>query len=190
MKNNRHFKIHLFLQIFCGILFLALDRLSKHWALSSLKEKPSITVIPNVLEFHYVENTGAAFGIFRGHTWMFYVLTIIILAVIVYLFFRIHIQLRRYPSAAGSHYQEKTVSNAILLGYVLIILGTGALGNLIDRIIYGFVIDFIDMIWISFPVFNFADICVTFSCIFIIIFFLFIYKEDNYFRLLPHSKES
>lgn len=184
MNYNRRIYRHIFFQISCFLLLTVIDQITKQLAASGLKGQPDIQLIPDFISFHYVENSGAAFGIFEGRMWLFYLITALVLCVIVFFMVRIIRQLKCYPDQAGDSYQEKTVRNMFLLGYILMILSAGAVGNLIDRLVYGYVIDFLEFEFISFPVFNFADICVTISCILVIIFVIFIHNDDDNFKLI------
>ncbi len=132
---------------FIGIFLLtALDQWTKYLALTFLSGKPSIVLIPNVFELHYLENRGAAFGIFQDKQIFFIVLTIIYLIGSVWVYFRIPAE-KKYA----------------LLHTVLIILTAGAMGNFIDRILHHYVIDFFYFSHIDFPIFNVADIYVKYS---------------------------
>jgi len=178
---NGHFRIrkHLIMQIILFILLTAIDQISKICMSDLLHHNGDITLIPGVLKLHYLENTGAAFGIFQGRQWIFYILTAVILGIIVYLFIRLYRAIFRYSGSDAG-----TVSRILCFGYGLTVLCSGAVGNLIDRIAYGYVIDFICVLFIDFPVFNFADICVTISAIFLVIYFIFVYKKDDNIRIL------
>jgi len=127
---------------------VALDQITKAWAGSSLAGEPSIEVIGSFLRFTYVENTGAAFGLGTGYTWIFTLIAIVVVMVIL-----------RTASRLGSYLW------AVALGGLL----GGALGNLIDRLIrdpsigQGYVVDFIQLpLW---PVFNVADMAIVGSAI-------------------------
>lgn len=121
---------------------LAADRLSKQWAVSVLKGQRALEVWPGVLRFLYVENTGAAFGVLQGRQTFLVILTGgALLALLIFLL--LHGKTLAAPALAGLW---------LLLG--------GALGNLIDRLFLGYVIDFIQIQWFSFPIFNIADCCV------------------------------
>lgn len=120
----------------------AADQIIKYFVLLYLKPVGSVSVINDFLEWNYVENTGAAFGSFSGSTTLLSVITaVIILASIAAILL-------------------KKIKNKYLLVTATIIIA-GGLGNLIDRIFRGYVIDFIKVLFIDFPVFNFADILVT-----------------------------
>lgn len=118
-----------------------IDRVSKIWALKVLAETGAVTVIPGLLSWAYVENRGMAFGMASGSGWILILLTLLIIAGLM-------IYLLRRP---GENMWTRT-------GLWMVI--GGGLGNLYDRIAYGFVVDFIRADFISFPVFNVADIFV------------------------------
>ena len=128
------------------VLIIFADQLSKWLVVALLQGKESFYLIPGVLRFTYVENDGAAFGMLDDHRWVFLVLsTVMIIALIFYI-------VKYKPSS-------KWVMTSLIL-----IVG-GGIGNMIDRILLGYVIDFID--FCAFPqlwrwVFNIADsaVCV------------------------------
>jgi signal peptidase II len=121
-----------------GLIF-AVDRLTKWWALESLRPRGSIRVLP-FFRLTYVENTGAAFGIGFSRNGLFVAVSTILLGVLFYL-------LRAWRG-----------KNAWLRAGLVLVTG-GALGNLYDRLAYGFVVDFLQLpMW---PVFNVADSCVS-----------------------------
>jgi signal peptidase II len=119
---------------------LAADQLSKQVFLSSWSAGDSMPILPPVLYFTYVQNTGAAFGLFKGQQLAFMITTI---AIIVWIVF----ELRR----AAATFDATQAAYGLILG--------GAIGNLIDRARLGFVVDFIDLrVW---PVFNIGDSGIT-----------------------------
>lgn len=112
----------------------------------------SIVLIPHILNLTYIENTGAAFGIGSSSTAMFIIVNIIIIGLIVYFIYS----------------KKEEINKSILFALYLIL--AGGIGNLIDRIMRGFVVDYIDINPLfKFPVFNLADICVTIGCTIIVI---------------------
>ena len=128
-----------------GIVFLvAFDRWTKYLALVKLKPVKNITVIEGFLDLTFVENRGAAFGMMQGARWFFVVLTLGVLAVILYYYRKLPVN-RTYNIVRGC----------------LVFISAGAIGNLIDRLFSGYVIDFLEVTFISFPVFNAADIFVV-----------------------------
>ncbi len=126
------------------ILTVFVDQLSKWLVVALLQGKPSFDVIKGVLRFTYVENDGAAFGMLDNARWVFLVLsTVMIIALIFYIV------------------KYKPKSKWVMTSLILIV--GGGIGNMIDRIMLGYVIDFID--FCAFPnlwkwVFNIADSCV------------------------------
>ena len=141
-------------------LIILLDQAVKLLVLNNVSSADSITVIPHILSFIYVKNTGAAFSIFSGKTAVLGVISILFCAfVIVY------------------WYVKKPQSK--LLKFALSLLLAGAVGNAIDRIARGFVVDFIETTFIKFPVFNIADISITFGTALLMIYLLFFDKDGN-----------
>lgn len=139
-----------------------IDQVTKIFAAGLLKGKQPFVIIPGVLEFQYLENTGAAWGMFSGARWFFIVLTVAVLAFVL-------VETAKIPDVR--HYKW-LLSAAILLT-------AGALGNFIDRVLLHYVRDFIYISAINFPIFNVADICVTASVIVLLIGILFIYKDEE-----------
>jgi len=132
---------------------VAIDQIIKLLVLQNLKPVGRMTVINNFFDLFYLENKGAAFGILQNQTWFFIVVTSIITIFIIVALFR--------------------YNNHDLFSYTasILIIG-GGIGNLIDRILYGYVIDYISISFFP-PVFNFADCCVTVGTVFLLIHILF-----------------
>lgn len=145
------------------IVGIILDQLTKIWAISNLKNKDSIIVIKDWLHLSYIENSGAAFGIFQSATIIFAIITIAVCFGISYYLLK----------------NSNNIDTYIKLPLVMIM--SGALGNLIDRLRLGYVVDFIYTplggIY-DFPVFNFADIFVTVSAIYLIFAIYFLEGKD------------
>ena len=179
---------NIIIQVILFFVLLAIDQLTKYLAVAGLKDKPAVVLISNVLELRYLENNGAAFGFLQNKQWLFYVITVIVLAVIIYFWVRIIRQSKRYVSLDADKIKKKTFLDRSFLNYVLVFLAAGAVGNLIDRIAHSYVVDFIYFRFINFPIFNFADICVTCSAIVLVIFFIFVYKDDPEFNLMGGKK--
>ena len=143
-------------------VLVLLDQLSKIYATALLKGKEDIILIKGVLQLHYLENTGAAFSSFAGKTWIFLVLTPLICIGLVWVLYRV----------AGS----RRMLSLYLMDVMLL---SGAIGNFLDRIHHQYVVDFIYVSLINFPVFNVADIYVTVSVAVICILVIFVYKEED-----------
>ena len=144
------------------VLLVVLDQVTKYLAVIKLKDKPSIAIIENVFELHYLENRGAAFGMLQGQKIFFVCITVVILAVIAYVFVKM-------PD--DKKYNKMNIT--------LVFIVSGAIGNLIDRISYNYVVDFLYFKLIDFPVFNVADIYVTLASIYFAILILFVYKDSD-----------
>lgn len=126
------------------LLFIALDRLTKFWAEHWLLNRHGgvVEALPGVFRFHYAENTGVAFSMLMGGRWLIIALNLaLIAAVIAYLIIK------------------RPRSRLVRLG--LCMVAAGGAGNLIDRIALGYVIDFIELTFMRFAVFNTADMCVS-----------------------------
>lgn len=131
------------LEIFLIVFIILSDQAVKYISVQYLKPLGSVEVIPGVFNFSYVENRGAAFGILQNQRWLFILLTIVISAGIAY-----YLITRRRDSLL------RRSSLAFILG--------GAVGNLIDRIYLGYVVDMFHFTWrINFAVFNVADMAVV-----------------------------
>ena len=130
-----------YIALAAAVLMVVADQWSKVWASAALSQQ--IQVIPGLFYFTYLENTGAAFGIFRGHAFTLGLISIVILAAITVLML------------------SKKVSGRLQI-YSLALILAGGVGNVIDRLRLGFVIDFLDFSAIGgFPIFNVADIFVV-----------------------------
>ena len=133
------------LLILAGIL---LDQFTKHLAVVYLKGSQPVSLIPGVLELRYLENRGAAFGMMQGAKVFFLIITPVILAAVIY-------ALIKMPS--DGKYR--------VLHILLDCVAVGAVGNMIDRIRLDYVVDFIYISLIDFPIFNVADMFVSIACV-------------------------
>lgn len=157
------------MSILIGIIFAAsimIDQLTKNWALNVLRDGGSIKIIGEFLRFTYAENRGAAFSILQDQRIFFIIVTIIMLFVLAYIYFK-----------------TKNISRISKLSIAMI--AGGAIGNFIDRVRFGFVVDFIDVrfgSFYNFPIFNVADsfvVCGTILMILLILFNRFEKSEIN-----------
>lgn len=144
------------------VALIAVDQLTKIWAVTQLHEAQRVLpVIEGVFEFHYTENRGVAFGMLQGQLWLFVPMTLLVVALFA-------VMLLRSP-----------LRHCKLFSIPAVMIVAGAIGNLIDRILYGYVIDFLYFKLIDFPIFNFADCCVVIGAILLLIFFIFVWKDDE-----------
>ena len=144
------------------IILVFLDQYTKYLAMTYLRPKGAIDLIPGVLELRYLENRGAAFGILQNRQWVFVIFAIACIIFCAWTGFRLAVSNRHAA-----------------LRICLAALCAGAAGNLIDRVARGYVIDFIYFSLIHFPVFNLADVCVSLSTIALVILVLFFDKGDD-----------
>ena len=135
-------------------VLVSLDQIIKLLVIKYLEPIGSLPLIDGFIQLNYAENTGAAFGSFSGYTWILSVFTlVVIVAGLVYIL--------RGKVKFGVEY--------VCISLIL----AGGLGNLIDRISRGFVVDYIEPLFIDFAIFNFADILVTCSAVVLIIWLIY-----------------
>ena len=174
------------------VVLVACDQLIKYWVVLTLKDNEPAVLIKDAVEFVYLENRGAAFGMLQNMQWFFYIITAVVVAAIVYLVVRVYNKLRAYLNNSLSDesiFKKKTYKDAVFFSFVLATLCGGAIGNFIDRVFKGYVVDYIYFKIINYPVFNFADICVSVSAVILIVFFIFVYKDDKNLQLFGKAKE-
>ncbi|POH15715.1 signal peptidase II [Fructilactobacillus sanfranciscensis] len=137
------------------IILLIFDQLIKFQTRINIKLGQEIKIIPKILSFTYLQNTGAAWSFMEGNSIFFLLVAIFAILVFIYLLYKCR--------------NEYFIS----LGIALML--TGTVGNLIDRIKFGFVTDMIKIDFINFPIFNIADMCLTFG---VIILLFSLLKEE------------
>ncbi len=144
MKNDKYAHFDIFLSLFIVAAIVGLDRLSKVFFSHLLQLGESLPIIRNIIHMTLVHNTGIAFGLFKNQGIVFIIIPLIMIVLLIYNFYHYK-------------YNSENFSRLYIIAVSLIL--AGAVGNLIDRIFYGYVIDFIDLrIW---PVFNIADSAIT-----------------------------
>lgn len=127
--------------ILASALLVGVDQLLKHWAVVSLQPVGQMTLIPNVIGLRFILNDGAAFGMLAGKQVFLQIVTgVALVALLVYLLFK------------------KPASKLEYASYLLIF--AGGVGNMVDRVLNGVVVDYIEFLFMDFAVFNFADILV------------------------------
>ncbi len=181
MNENRKKMLLWSLFTFTGISgLIMLDQLSKAFASSNLKNSDSVTVIKGFFDLTYVENRGAAWGVLSGRISILVIITVILIPVFVFCMLRIYKNKELLDSS-----KLKSVS---LLHFDLILLLSGAVGNFIDRIIKGYVVDFFQFTFFDFPVFNVADCYITIGAVFFIVIYMFLLKDDDITILFKGEK--
>ncbi len=127
--------------LFCGVLVGA-DQIIKYLVVEYLEPIQYFDVIDGVLRFRYVENTGAVFGSFASHTALLTVFSVILLVIVIFII-------------------ATKKSKSKFADFCLLLMVSGGIGNIIDRIRLRYVVDFIEPLFIDFAVFNFADCLIT-----------------------------
>jgi len=136
-----------------AVLVAGIDQILKFWTVNNLKGNEDISLLNGVLKFTYVENRGAAFGIMQGAKYLFILLVILLL--IFYLYVMI----------------KKKFDSKVFIGGLSLIVG-GGIGNAIDRLFLGYVVDYIKLSFFP-PVCNFADYCITAGTVLVLIYICF-----------------
>ena len=132
-----------------ALIIILIDQITKFLIKTNFQLNQSLPLIKNIFQLTYIHNFGAGFGILQQQKWILVFISLIVIGIIFYYFDRI---------------KEKEILLQVLVGFTL----GGTIGNLIDRIVYGFVIDFLDFrIW---PIFNIADSFVTVGVIGLVIY--------------------
>ncbi len=157
--------------VFLAILIF-LDQITKHYAVVYLKDQEPAKLIDGIFELNYLENRGAAFGMLQNQKFFFIFIAVIILAVIIYVLWKTPNQ-KKYTK----------------LHIALVLIAAGAIGNMIDRLRYDYVVDFLYFSLINFPIFNVADIYVTCAAVYLVILLLFVYKESDLEFLTLRTKK-
>lgn len=142
-----------FVAIIIGIVLAVVDQIIKYFVSLYLQPIGSVSVIDNLFKLTYVENKGVAFGMFSDMRWLFVALTSVLLFFIIFYMFK------KRPSGKMFY-----IASGLIIG--------GGIGNLIDRLLYGYVIDYLSLSFFS-PVCNFADYCITIGTALLIIYLLF-----------------
>lgn len=142
------------------VIMVTIDQISKYLIVQNMELGESVTVIPGLLDFTYSHNDGMALGIgSESFRWVFIAVTLIVCGILIFFMFRPEFRSKLYFASA-----------ALIVG--------GGIGNLIDRIFNGYVVDFLALSFFP-PICNFADYCVTAGTITLIIFIIFFYGKKN-----------
>lgn len=148
---------------FSFIILVFIDQFVKYLVDSHIPLYESVEILPDIFELRYIQNPGAAWGVLKDKQYLFIICTVIVLVIGVIFYHRC---------------VKKNVFRDIRI-YTIIILA-GAVGNMIDRIRYQYVIDYFYFKLIDFPVFNIADCYVTVGFALLLISILFKYKEQDF----------
>lgn len=150
--------------IWCAImnfLIVAFDQITKYFAVKELKGGEPVNFIKGVVRFKYAENTGMAFSLFNGARWVFVAVTVV-------------------ACSAALWYIFSNRCKSLWLYWSIAVIVAGGIGNLIDRALYGFVVDFIEPVFVDFAVFNIADCAVTLGAVSLVIYLLLdLFKKED-----------
>lgn len=141
---------------------VVLDQKIKAYAVAELKDGSGASLLPGLLRLEYVENRGMAFGLLQNAGLFFIIVTILVLIFFMLAYHAIP-EKKRFVPLSGA----------------LVLLSAGALGNFIDRLKLGYVVDYLKLEFISFPVFNLADCYLTWTSVALVILLLFVYKNQD-----------
>ena len=170
MLKNFKYNIAGLLSLLLLVLF---DQWTKYQAVVYLKDQDPIVLIKGVFELHYLENKGAAFGILQGQRGIFLICTAVVMCLIVLIYIRLPKTGRFMPLCVS-----------------LVLIASGAVGNVIDRLANAYVVDFLYFKLIDFPVFNVADCYVTVGALMLAVVIIFIYKDGELDALTGRKNES
>ena len=140
-------------------LIVAADQFVKYLTISNISLYADVPFIPGLLQLTYVQNTGAAFSSFEGQQWLFALIFVIFTLLIV------------------REYRKNTMGFTRLEWWCIAAIYGGGLGNMIDRVRLGYVVDMIETTFITFPVFNVADCFITCGCILLMVHLVLFHKD-------------
>lgn len=149
----KHTKKHISCTIMI-ILIVAFDQITKYFASLKLADGSVAKFIPGVVHFKYAENTGMAFSMLSGARWVFIALTVVVCVGVFYYLF-------------------SNRCKSLWLYWSLGVILSGGIGNLIDRIRFGYVVDFIEPTFVNFAIFNIADCAVTCGAVVLVGYLLY-----------------
>ena len=137
----------------------AVDQITKLLVVQQIPLFSQVEVIPGLFHLTYVQNTGAAFSSFKGMQWLFVVIFLVFTVAVIW------------------DYVKKSMPFTTLERWCIAAIYAGGLGNMIDRLRFGYVVDMIEVEFIRFPVFNIADCFITCGCILLIAHLIFCNRD-------------
>ena len=140
------------------ILLIVIDQVVKFLVRANIPLGDSVPFLPHVLELTYVQNTGASFSLLAEHTWILTLISVLVVIVMVIALWK------------------KVLTHPLGVVPAVLVL-SGGLGNLIDRIAFGYVTDMFLTLFMNFAVFNVADICITVGAVWLAVYVLFGYEK-------------
>ena len=138
---------------------VAVDQFTKFVVLENIALYEKVPFLPGFIGFTYAQNTGAAFSAFQGQQWLFVLVFVVLTAIIVW------------------EFPKKKLPFTIFERFCIVAIYAGGIGNMIDRLRFGYVVDMIQTLFMDFPVFNVADCFITCGCIALFISLAFFNKN-------------
>lgn len=161
MSHNNRISIRVrLLSVLVVAAMLGIDQLIKYYVDLHLKGREPLVVIKNILQFNYLENDGAMMGFMGGKTTLMTVLAIICVAVMLFVIF-------------------SGIINDRMDYWCCLFMISGGLGNIIDRVLRGYVIDYIEVLFVDFYIFNFADCLITVAAFVLIFYQIYLISKEN-----------
>ena len=170
MKDANRIK-HYAVAVIAAAAGVLLDQFTKYLAITRLKGEEPFILLKGVFQFEYLENRGAAFGLFQDQRMFFFISVAVICAVVIWFYLKVPMERRFLP-----------------LRNCAVLIVAGAFGNCIDRVRLNYVVDFFYFKLIDFPIFNVADIYVTVSTFALVVLLFFYYKEEDFERIFHRRK--
>lgn len=161
METKRRPGLTLLLTL-AAVCLTAVDQWCKVLAQRNLKGQGPKKAVSWLFELRYAENTGAAFSMLENHTWVFMILAGVVTVLLIVVLYRF-----------SGKPEKKNRSTVILVRLVCVLVMAGGLGNLIDRGVRGYVIDYINLTFMNFPIFNLADMFITIGAALLILYLIF-----------------
>ena len=168
-KQNGRIR-HYMMAVVSVCILVFLDQFTKQIVVQQLKGQSAYVLIRNVFQLEYLDNRGAAFGLFQNQRIFFYISVLVISLVVIWFYGKVPMEKKYLP-----------------LRICAVLILSGAFGNCIDRIRLNYVVDFFYFKLINFPIFNVADIYVTVAAFLLIVLVLFYYKEEELERVFHRS---
>lgn len=171
--NSNVIKARPLISIIIIFVCVVIDQLTKLFAINNLRDlADEIPVINKVFGLYYVENKGISFSMLSSKMALIIIITSIIMLILIYVMIR---------TPKTKYFMPFSIVLSVIVG--------GAAGNMIDRIFRGFVIDFIMLDFINFPIFNVADIFVCVGLFILVILIIFKYKDKDFDFIIPKKGE-
>ena len=170
MKEANRTK-HYAVAVIAAAAGVLLDQFTKYLAITRLKGEEPFILLKGVFQFEYLENRGAAFGLFQDQRMFFFISVAVICTVVIWFYLKVPMERRFLP-----------------LRICAVLIVAGAFGNCIDRVRLNYVVDFFYIKLIDFPIFNVADIFVTVSTFALVVLLFFYYKEEDFERIFHRRK--